>query len=361
MTAPSPTVFDHLAGQLARLSSTVGLGDTGAAALDILPDLLGAAAEQQLGTGPIWPSDVADDHSPVEFSLAMDTGRAPALRLLGETISERPDVVQNAHQLRHFLQAAADRFDLSLDRFNRVADLFLPGNYDATFLLWYSLVLRPGRRPDFKVYFNPAAQGPENAREIVAEALARVGLGPAYDHLARHTLCRGDHDQPVFFALDLHDQPHSRVKVYVAHEDASAADAVRCADPINGVEADRLIDFCSVAGRTDRFSSRPLISSYTYVSPDTDRPSVYSLYLPIRDYVSDDEAARERTATVLTHNGFQPDLLDRAIRCLTDRPLAEGSGLIAHVSLRLGAAMRPGVTVYLSSEAHAVSRPRQLN
>ena len=46
--------------------------------------------------------------------------------------------------------------------------------------------------------------------------------------------------------------------------------------------------------------------------------------------------------------------LDRAIAAVTRRPLHDGVGLIAHVSLRLGRP-RPGLTVYLSAEAYGVA------
>ena len=359
MTRVTSTVFDHLAGQLDRLSATVGLGRS-PGHHSLLKELLGAAAKRSLDAGPIWPSDISDDHSPVEFSLAFDADRPPALRLLGETVSASPNPVSNAAELVRFLETT-ESFGISLDRFNSVRDLFLPSNSGESFLLWYSLVLRADSSPALKVYFNPAAQGPENSREIVAEALSRLGRPNAYAQLARHALQRGDQDRLTYFAIDLHDRPHSRVKIYTTHANAEAADALRCAEAINAISADRLIDFCAIAGRTDEFSGRPLTSSYTYLSPDTDHPSGYSLYLPIRDYVSDDEDARDRVVTVLEENGFQSGLLDRAIRSLTDRSLADGSGLLAHVSLRLSATARPGVTVYLSSEAHAVARPRQLN
>ena len=359
MTRTTSTVFDHLAGQLDRLSATVGLGRS-AGHRTLLKELLGAAAKQQIGAGPIWPSDIADDHSPVEFSLAFDPNLPPTLRLLGETISASPNPVSNAAELVRFLEST-EKLGISLDRFDRVRDLFLPKNSSESFLLWYSLVLRADSRPALKVYLNPAAQGRENAREIVAEALRRLGRPNAYRQLARHALRRGDQDRLTYFAIDLHDQPHSRVKIYTTHVDAETTDTVRCAEAINVIGTDRLIDFCAIAGATDQFSGRPLTSSYTYLSPDTDQPSGYSLYLPIRDYVSDDEDARERVVSVLDRNGFQSGLLDRAISCLTDRSLADGSGLFAHVSLRLSATARPGVTVYLSSEAHAVSRPRQLS
>src|SRR5262249_52513475 len=85
-----------------------------------------------------------------------------------------------------------------------------------------------------------------------------------------------------------------------------------------------------------------------------DKPVGYSLYVPIRSYVRDDDEARDRVMALLTRHGFDGSALDRAITAVTQRPLDAGVGLIAHVSLRLGRP-RPGVTVYLSPGPHRVS------
>jgi len=60
---------------------------------------------------------------------------------------------------------------------------------------------------------------------------------------------------------------------------------------------------------------------------------------------------------LLDRYGFDGAVFERAITALTQRLLLDGVGLIAHVSLRLGPP-RPGVTVYLSSEAYRVNPPR---
>jgi len=86
-------------------------------------------------------------------------------------------------------------------------------------------------------------------------------------------------------------------------------------------------------------------------------PVGYSIYVPIRGYVSDDREARVRVMALLDRYGFDGAVFERAITALTQRLLLDGVGLIAHVSLRLGPP-RPGVTVYLSSEAYRVNPPR---
>lgn len=118
-------------------------------------------------------------------------------------------------------------------------------------------------------------------------------------------------------------------------------------------DAEDLVEFCQVAGgRIGSFDALPLVGTYTFLA-DRHRPAGYTVYIPVRGYVSDDEEARRRVATLLERYGFNTTDLDRAIAAVTRRPLRDGVGLIAHVSLRLGRP-RPGVTVYLSVEAYQV-------
>ena len=79
--------------------------------------------------------------------------------------------------------------------------------------------------------------------------------------------------------------------------------------------------------------------------------------MPIRDYVADDEEARDRVVALLERYGFGNAEFDRVLAAVTPRPLRAGVGLIAHVSLRLGPP-RPGMTVYLSAEAYEVRPSR---
>jgi hypothetical protein len=77
----------------------------------------------------------------------------------------------------------------------------------------------------------------------------------------------------------------------------------------------------------------------------------------VRDYVQDDLEACERVLAIMARCGFDPAPFVMALASLVQRPLGDGVGLIAHVSLRLGRP-KPGVSVYLSSEAYDVTPSR---
>ncbi|NIH88370.1 tryptophan dimethylallyltransferase family protein [Amycolatopsis granulosa] len=354
------TLFDHASRQLGELCDVAGLPPDDGRSLDVLRDLLDAAGRRPLGEPPLWPSDVADDATPVEFSLAFDEGGNRAVRILGETLPERPGPVANIEAAKRFLNRMAQRFDLSMDRFRAVEDLFLSEAPQGKFALWFSVILRPGRPPALKVYFNPQVRGRCAAPGLVEEALRRLGLTDAHDTVARHATLRGEADQLSFFALDLDDGPLSRVKLYISHDSADAATVERAARAVEGADPLAVREFlATVGGGTGPYTGRPLVSSYSFVEAYGGRPGNYSLYLPIRDYVPDDAVARDRVLAHFRRAGLPAGELDRAIRAVTSRPAADGVGLIAHVSLRLGG-FGSGATVYLSSEAYAVSPPRRV-
>jgi DMATS type aromatic prenyltransferase len=344
------SLHEHTAGQLLRLCHVAGLAGPGHGAAELLGQLLGAAGKSRLDESSPWPSNVSDDTTPVEFSVAFDTNGRCSVRVLGETVGTYPEW--------QFLDSVADRLGLATDRFDAIKDLFLPGEQQGEFGLWYSLIFPPGAPPRLKVYLNPQVSGPEKAARLVAEGMRRLGIEHAYETVQASALTRGTLDWFSFFALDLDDSPQSRVKLYITHEAAEIEDAERAASLVSGIDPMLIREFCSVlGGGIGQFRSRPLISSYSFVGGDGIRPGSYGLYLPIRSYVPDDEVARARVLAMMAQYDIDSTLLDEAIAAVSARPLRAGVGLIPHVSLRLGAS-GSGITVYLSSEAYSVMPPR---
>jgi Tryptophan dimethylallyltransferase len=357
MGGAAEMLHDHIGTQLRMLCDAIGLSP--AAPLAGLRDLLGPAGERPLREPPLWPTDISDDHSPVEFSVACEANQAPTLRILGERMGALPDRRTNLRAALELVRTLTGRLGLSLDHFDSVRPVFLDRDPLADFALWFSMVYRPESPAELKVYLNPGTHGAARAPQLVSDALTRLGLAGAYATTLRYGVRPGELnrlDRFAFFALDLHDQPHSRVKLYLSHFDSDVAQLVRAASAVPGVDTGLVRDFLGAARCAGPLTRRPAVSGYTFVRGDTDRPSTYSLYLPIRDYVEDDEQARERVFAVLNRFGLDTAVIDRAIAAVARRPLDEGPGLIAHVSLRLAAHRPPGVTVYLSSEAYSHQR-----
>jgi len=286
---------DHTGAQLSSLCRAVGFSEFDDEPIRLLRDLLGPVGTRPLSQPPAWDSDVADDATPAEFSVAFDEDGSATVRVLIEPVAAQPGLRTNMELSTRLVHSLAERFGFSLDQYHAISELFLP--------------VEP-----------------------------------------RGRFC--------FFSIDLHESVHPRVKVYLAHHAADAATVERAAQPTPGIEPGRLAEFCRLIGDgTGLFTRRPLISSYAFVAGDTDRPSGYTLYLPVRDYVPDDAAARARVIDLMARRGLDPTVLDRALNAVARRSLADGVGLIPHVSLRLGR-LRPGITVYLCSEAYEIAPPR---
>ncbi|GGS55770.1 MULTISPECIES: tryptophan dimethylallyltransferase family protein [Actinokineospora] len=347
------TLGDHVNAQLRALGSAIGLGATTHRVRGLLDDLLGAAARWPL-TAPRWSSDVADDHSPIEYSVAFAPDGSPTLRLLVECVADDPSPAANQRAALAALDRLASRLPLCLDRFSRVAEPFLADTPAEPFSLWFSLVARPGVRPMLKVYLNPLAHGRQRAPELVGEALDRLGFTGAERVLRGGLRDLSSVDHYSFFALDLDDRPDARAKVYVSQAGATRADAQRAAAVSRGGDPAEVARFClAAAGSDGPYTGRPLVSSYTFLSGDGAEPSGYSLYVPVRDYVTDDLEALNRTRDLSTRYGVPARAVDAAVSAVLGRDLRDGPGLIAHLSLRTGPP-RPGMTVYLSAESYAM-------
>ncbi|MBY8853909.1 hypothetical protein K7G98_39035, partial [Saccharothrix sp. MB29] len=96
-------------------------------------------------------SDVSDDHSPVEYSISFEAGRAPQLRLLAEPNGSTPGVRDNVAVGRRVLHRLAERYGFDLRRFSLVENLFLPERPQGAFGLWCAVVLTAHDEPSFKV------------------------------------------------------------------------------------------------------------------------------------------------------------------------------------------------------------------
>ncbi|MFJ5984598.1 tryptophan dimethylallyltransferase family protein [Lentzea sp. NPDC092896] len=358
LSAPAVSLHDFAIGQLRDLLRAVGLANSAQSATKLLGEALGPGCRLPLSAVPHWTSNVADDHTPVEFSVALAQNERPVIRMIVEPLAEQPGPRANLAAALGVLDGLAQRHGLNLGQLDRVRDLFLPDDPQGAFAFWYSLIVGPDAPPSIKVYLNPDVRGRESATALVSEGLSRLGLSAALPAISEHGLRRDGLDRFSFFALDLLDENRARVKTYVSHDDAVIADVVAAAAAVPDVDPVLLADVCELAcGGAGPFSRRPLMSSYTFLSGDTERPSGYSLYIPVRDYVQDDLEACERVLAIMARCGFDPAPFVMALASLVQRPLGDGVGLIAHVSLRLGLP-KPGVSVYLSSEAYDVTPPR---
>lgn len=353
---------DHIHWQLRRLCRAVGLKGFQDLYADLMRELLGPAAAGALGVSPAWESQISDDHTPVEYSISFDMSRVPRLRFLVEPSHRRPDLGANMQAGLQVLKLLADRYQFSLDRLSTLQDLFFPPHPQGPFGLWLAAELGRSGTPQFKAYLNPSVHGPDRAWQVVEEALARLGFGEAFPSLLRFGVPRSPEvDRFYIFGLDLGSPwGRPRVKVYICHEEFSGAEAAQVACVVPGVSPESIAQFCELVGGPGPFTGRPLISCFSFVEGDHERPSAYTIHLPIRDYVLHDADARNRASAALDCYGFDASVLRRGLAGVSQRPLAAGVGLISYVGLVCNPRPRR-MTVYISSEAYGAAPPRSLH
>jgi hypothetical protein len=300
------------------------------------------------GGRPRWLSDITDDHSPFEFSIAIQGGD-PELRILCEIQDDFPSVQSNWKAALSFNNELVTQFGASIDRFRSIQDLFTPTSSSARFGLWHAVCFKPGVRPDFKLYLNPALRGRSTGRAVIEEAMTRLGFGNASDYLRSSS----PDDSPIYFSLDLSDSDHARVKAYTAHFNATASHVESALRSVRGYVPGQVTEFCRAMGGGDyRFDARPIQTCLAFTS-DSSAPTSGTVYFPVRSYADSDLEVRERVLGYVHSEGAA--IYRRALDAFANRPLEGGVGMQTYVSMRQAPGPRR-LTVYLSPEVYAVDR-----
>src|SRR5262249_26910807 len=140
--------------------------------------------ERLAGQAPAYASDVVDDHTPFEMSLAIGD-HAPELRVLVETVRGDSSLAGRWNAARALGERLRADHGADLRRFDRIADLFEPREEHGLLALWYAAVFRAGQPTTWKAYVNLRVRGAEQARAVLEEALDRLGVAAAYPRLLR--------------------------------------------------------------------------------------------------------------------------------------------------------------------------------
>lgn len=297
-----------------------------------------------------YGSNIGDDHSPYEFSLALQPGQGVEIRLLVEAQGVAPSATSNRAAALALNERLHERFAVPFSRFEAVRDLFITGA-ETGFSLWHAVCWTPGDAAEFKIYLNPEANGKAHALEVAREAMARLGLGEQSASLA-HLARRGELDQVKYFSLDLSSARHARVKVYAAHQGSTASDveAVFAASPSH-CRGD-VVEFCrNLVGHTGPFDKRPVQSCFSFTS-ESIAPTSATFHFPIAHYSPSDRETRARVSALLRGHGLDAGSYERSFDAMAaDVPPALRSTQ-SYVSFKRGSAgLR--VTTYLSPRLFA--------
>ena len=333
--------------KLLLLCNGLGLSrDESDKALRVFRGMTESWAREPLGATPRWQSDLTDDGSPFEFSIAFD-GATPRLRILVEN-HEGEEAPLSSWNAGLKLQERLRRLpNVDLRRFDEVVDLFAPAQgVMHRFTLWHGAVLDPEEPTTYKAYLNPQVRGEQAAMDVTLEALSRLNM-PAASQFIRSLHSFLEPSQYIYFSLDLSNTADARAKVYIAHPSAVAADVETSLQHTEHYVAGEVQTWIRhLLGGDGPFQRRPIITCLAFTS--SGRPPAFTLHVPIRDYTSNDEVSVERACKFL--NPSASAILRRALRAFACRRLEEGRTLLTYVSLRRGLE-GPHVTAYVAPEA----------
>jgi DMATS type aromatic prenyltransferase len=354
---PKLTYVEAGIEKLTALCDAVGLKDKTAQAIEIFRAMTVSWGDRSISDKSAWKSDVSDDFSPFEFSIAFKEDRAE-LRVLLEAQGTEPTLQSNWQAGLNLNQYLADHFNVSLDRFRQIEDLYVPTNPDAKFAIWHAVCFYPDKEPEFKLYLNPRSQHNNRATAVVEESLVRLGFPHAWIGLAEIAAQRGpDRDEFVYFSLDLSSPAQARVKIYLRHYDATVADLEKALSLADNYVAGDAIEFCqAMAPEQSSFFAKPVISAFSWVEGDNAIPSSGTLHLPISSYATDDRCVCDRLDLYFIHCSFPISIYHSAIQSLATRSLDAGIGMHSYTSLRREQQQRR-VTLYLNPEVHGFRSP----
>jgi DMATS type aromatic prenyltransferase len=358
---PKPTYVEIGVEKLTALCDAVGLNAKISQITEIFQAMTTSWGDKKVGDVSGWMSDVSDDGAPFEFSIALDPNKAE-LRVLIEAQGSEPTLQSNWQAGLELNQQLAKQFNVSLDRFEQIADLFSPTNSAAKFSMWHAVCFYPDKEPAFKLYLNPQSQSPSRAAAIVEESMVRLGFTHAWPTLAETAAQRGpDKDEFVYFSLDLAAHSHARVKVYLRHHDATPTELESALSAARNYVPGDAIEFCqAMAAGQSSFSAKPVITAFSWVEGDNITPSSGTLHLPISNYVTDDEIVCDRLDLYFIQHGFPVSTYHAAIEALAIRRLNAGVGMHSYTSLRREQQQKR-VTIYLNPEIKIVRPPKKID
>lgn len=347
---PVITSRDLLLPKLHALCAGLGLQSLEAQATEVFDLLTESWSVWPARSEPYWPSDITDDHTPVEFSVAFGE-RERCLRLLAEQQQRPLTATSSWHAGLALNQRLAETWGADLSQFYRIEDLFAPEPDEAPkFSLWHAAIISEHAPPVFKIYLNPQIRGSAGAAELVDQALRRLGCEGARAFLAQ----RGsDKTRYAYFSLDLVSPSKARTKVYTNHYGVSSAqfaEYCRGVKEVSVSEVQARID--ALTGGRAPSDGRPLQTCLAFRGADP-VPEV-NISVPVRSYAANDEEALDLAAQMLSAEDSAR--LERGVRAMAGRPLDMGRSLVTYVSLR----QEPNkvrTTLYLSPEAYAIAAP----
>ena len=319
---------------------------------DALALLTQTFGNEPLRDGPSWITDLTDDGSPFEFSVAFD--KDVELRMLVEPQFAPFDLASNWSAAEETNASLAKIAGVSMRRFDQISTLFAPRkDSPASFAMWHALSLKSGSPPAFKIYLNPQIHGAAYASTLVTQALEVLDMTEAVKFIGER-LARPN-ERFIYLSLDLSEGPAARVKVYVAFDSTDPLLLERLFIGTKYYQRGTVAKWLEIllGDSLDPLNTdRSVIGCVAFSDSSTPQAT---LHVPIRRHAPDDEQALRRACELLDHRSAAR--LERTIRGWAMRPLEAGRGSITYASCREEAS-GTRLTVYLAPQLYAIAAPR---
>ncbi len=350
------SLASYTAERLSMLCEGAGFGSATSQVASTFRKLVEPWALRPVNYETEWVSDVADDNTPIEFSVAI-ADKTVEVRSLFETQADEPTLSAYREVGLAFQERLEREFGASLERFRKVQDLFLPSNMQGDFAIWNAVVFSKDGAPQFKAYLNPQAQGLNASEELVKEGLARLGLKDVWQTLQSSVLKRGSRvDEMKYFALDLMPGAESRVKVYVRHHDVTANDLELAASGAETYQEGETREFVqAMCGEVSLLHQRAAFTCSSFIEGCKERPKATTVYVPVCAYVENDADVLERVSQYLESIGSDSSRYQAIVRSFANRSLRVGVGMQPWVAFRRYGGVR--LSSYLATEAYHVFEP----
>ncbi|MGB3756137.1 MAG: tryptophan dimethylallyltransferase family protein [Rivularia sp. (in: cyanobacteria)] len=297
---------------------------------------------------PLWLSGIADDHTPFEFSVAIDS-ETPELRILCESQRDGYTLLSNWRAGMQFNYWLMDNYGASLTRLNQVSDLFFPEDDSAHFAMWHGACFLPNKKSEFKIYLNPQAKGKEEAQDVIKETFKRLGLKESW--LAVEAVLKEQDpskNQLKYFSLDLSAKPEARVKIYWQHDDIRVEELEKMYSVARNYVPGDITEFCQAIADTRVLSKRPVISHFSFIEDDASVPNAATFQLPVSSYAANNATIQKRVENYLTSKNLPVSIYDNSIKSVAGHSLNTKNGIHSYISFRRDKHKKPRVTIYLA-------------
>ncbi|MFC3997348.1 tryptophan dimethylallyltransferase family protein [Nocardiopsis sediminis] len=286
----------------------------------LLTEVWGVWAQAPIAA-PTWRCYAAADGSPFELSASW-SGGAAELRITGEVLADPPGPAANQELAWAHLRAIAGRPGVDLSQVLALEDLFRSATPREHYWMMHGVAVRPGADPLFKVYLDPHVGGSGQARDVVGAAMARLGLGEAWQRTIDHADAFGGAGRIGALALDLTAPDRARVKVYLQYPVHDARTIDRQAAIADGhVPGAFAAALEAITGHSAPPFGKPPTTCFAFRQGGS-APAGAMLYVPMIPEFPDDLSARDRTAAFLRKEGIDPAPYTAFLDASADLPLA---------------------------------------